>query len=74
MCRMAYYVCPTRRHVVENGSGAGRTMGEVEESDMMISLSSTVRALHCWKPLPGQSHGEICGRPAIWQDQCRHVG
>ena len=24
MCRMAYSVCPTRRHVVENGSVAGR--------------------------------------------------
>ena len=39
MCRMAYSVCPTRRHVVENGSGAGRTKGEVEESDIIMTLS-----------------------------------
>ena len=38
-CRMAYSVCPTRRHVVENGSGAGRTKGEVEESDIIMTLS-----------------------------------
>ena len=38
MCRMAYSVCPTRRHVVENGSGAGRTKGEVEESDIIMTL------------------------------------
>ena len=35
----------------------GRTdEGEVEES-----------YLHCWKPLPGQSRGERCGRPALQQ-------
>ena len=28
MCRMACSVCPTRRHVVENGSGAGRMKGK----------------------------------------------
>ena len=39
MCRMAYSVCPTRGHVVENGSGAGRTKGEVEESDIIMTLS-----------------------------------
>ena len=38
MCRMAYSVCPTRRHVVENGSGTGRTKGEVEESDIIMTL------------------------------------
>ena len=39
MCRMSYSVCPTRRHVVENVSGAGRTKGEVEESDIIMTLS-----------------------------------
>ena len=39
MCRMAYSGCPTRDHVVENGSGAGRTKGEVEESDVIMTLS-----------------------------------
>ena len=28
--------------------------GEVEESDIIM----TVRALRCWKPLPGQSRGK----------------
>ena len=39
MCRMVYPVCPTRGHVVENGSGAGRTKGEVDESDIIMTLS-----------------------------------
>ena len=39
MCRMAYSVCPTRGNVVENGSGAGRTKGEVEECDIIMTLS-----------------------------------
>ena len=39
MCRMSYSVCPTRRDVVENGSVAGRTKGEVEESDIIMTLS-----------------------------------
>ena len=38
MCRMAYSVCPTRRYVVENGSGTWRTKGEVEESDIIVTL------------------------------------
>ena len=33
----------------------------------------SVRALRCWNPLPGQSRGEICGRPALQQLQYRHV-
>ena len=39
MRRMAYSVCLTRRHVVENGSGTERTKGEVEESDIIMTLS-----------------------------------
>ena len=31
------------------------------------------RALRCWKPFPGQSRGERCGRPALQQHQCRPV-
>ena len=38
MCRMAYSACPTRRHDVEKGSGTGRTKGEVEESDIIMTL------------------------------------
>ena len=38
ICRMAYSVCPTRGHVVENGSGTGRTKGEVDESDIIMTL------------------------------------